>query len=348
MAKCRNKNWQMGKINKWQADYFAIFNTIMKMGKNADMFGGDAWVIDRFVKWQNNTNNKYDDMTMPCVSTMSDDTTETKITPATTQNVSDAKLNTTKITCDVPTTAQLAVPTSNIETYKMLFDKKSYRGGMQFDSAEKKAKLIEVKDTYIAVEIGSNKLVFNTGRKYSAGQSSVNLSEYCICDVDYITTQNIGGPFAYPGFIFEGITYQIDGLLYHDMYHYIKFGGNDLSIIPSEAIKLADEIEKQVKCLPEISFSKCDNIECKPEFIKITHGMNTITTYISDHYDEYIGGVHTESRKDDYVKSDTIIGNFEGKPHLFLRIGRQTYKIKELNKFAAANILYTRGYFTST
>lgn len=337
MSKCGDKTGQMSKINAWQADYFAIFNTIMKMGKNADMFGGNEWVIDRYVKWQNGTNDEYDDMIMPpWVSWMSD--TESK--PV--QDISDHKNHTAKIICDAP-----IVPlTSNIETYKILFDK-NY-DGVEFDSAEKKAKLVAARDTYIAVKIGPNDLVFNAGRKYLIEQSQTDLSKYCICDVEYITTQNIDGPFAYPGFIFEGVTYQIDGLKYHNMYHYIKFGGNDLSMLPSEAIKLADEVEKKVECLPEIAFSKCDDTVCKPEFIKITHGMNVITTYIScqpcsDQRGEPIGGVYTESRKNDYVKSDTIIGNFEGKPHLFLRIGRQTYKITEIDKFSAANILFAQN-----
>lgn len=344
MARCSKQTYKLSTVNKWKADYFAIFNAIMTVGKKDIAHVAGYLIMEKYRNCECSVDD-YDDCTVPIEtkSTIADvqkpdtqlDTAINVQKPYAFEIDSTNTITNTQYDDGKQVNAELVELQDN---YRKLFSRVS--SDYMFDEADKIARLVEVHGTYIAVKIDKNQLVFNVGRKYLYTQSPTDLSKFVIDDVKYITIKGDNRSFAYPGFLYNGIKYSISGLYYENMYAYITIGDNDLSMIHQDLVKLAYTIEDKVNKLPEIEFFKDAEIKINNHTIKITDGMNSITTY--DELDEYNNLIPDKSN---YVKSKTVIGNFNGEPHLFLKIGKQTHKITKINKYEATGYLYKSGYF---
>lgn len=151
----------LDEISEWQAHYISIFNVITNMGKDAETIGTENQpheiFMNKITKKPTTTENKTDMIDIDKVDAAKVDDVSSNT------GVSDAKVDAAKIT----TPSEV-----NFENYKLLLSKNSNNW---FEPAQKEAKLKSINETYIAVEIDSNVLVFNTGRKYFCQKNNQQL-----------------------------------------------------------------------------------------------------------------------------------------------------------------------------
>lgn len=217
------------------------------------------------------------------------------------------------------------------ETYKKLF---SCRDAGVFDGRTTKnvAKILSVKDFDMVVRLDNEHIVtLHTNVRHSGPQSQKDIASDVIDCVKSITLSGDKSNFAHIGFKFCDILYAIEGIAYKNMYSYIIQKGNDLSMIPENLVKSAIDIEKEVANLPELDFCK-EAIVSISDKITIKHGENTVYTYVANHPTLYLRAYNQ------YIKSRPLVGKFNGKLHLFLKIGIRRYKIMEISDVYAAEL----------
>lgn len=216
------------------------------------------------------------------------------------------------------------------ETYEKLFRRGD--AGLFTSEPVKKAKILSVKDLDTVVKLdGENTATLRTNVKYSGTQSQKDIASDVIDCVKSIPLCGDLRNFAYTGFRFGDTLYQIENVGYKNMYSYIIQKGNDLSMIPKDLVKSAIDIKNEVANLPEIDFCKDATVSIDDK-ITIRHGENTIRTYIADDPTLFARTYYQ------YVKSRPVVGKFNGKMHLFLKIGIRRYKIMEISDVYAAEL----------
>ena len=338
MARCGEQIYKLSNVNRWKADYFAIFNAIMVSEKKDIAYVAGYLIMDKYKNCECSVDD-YDDCAVPIEQKSDPITSDTVEQDVATVEQDVATVESDPITSESnthqPDAATVKSDLPQHDNYKKLFE---HKDASLFSPENKLAYLKQAHDTNIVVTIGCNILVFDVGRRYVCQQSRTDLSKFVIDNVEYVTIRGDDNNYAYPGFIYEGLYHRISGLFYKTMYDYITFGCNDLSMFDPNLVKLANIIKDKTNQIPEIKFVEGAKIEISDNLIKITDGINVILTYDSLN-DSYI------DKKSDCIRSETIIGNFNRKPHLFLKIGKRIYKITEINRFKAARYLYITGYF---
>lgn len=229
---------------------------------------------------------------------------------------------------------------SKAEQFRALVARESE---IKFVEADERVEVAELNKKCIVVKYGPNKMVFKTNANFAELGISSNLEQYAINDKVNLRPVYSGyGFFAYIGFEYDGVLYQLDGQRYDTAYEYICSHEFDPKYVPESLATAAKQLKDEIDNLPEIDFCKKATVEITNERdIVIHYGPNTIHAYLDD-WDLMQIGFRQENFK--YIKSQPIVGKYDGDHYLFLKIGKFTFKIDEIPRTALAEV-YVHSHY---
>ncbi len=346
VAKRDKKLYSLGEISEWQAQYVTICRAILLAA------GGDNRINGTVHEKSNQLIELYEQFSKETAAVFKSNNAETTLTETKATNYVDiekhtnstaANLTETKTTDSTETKTTDSTETkttdstktkttdstkTDIENYKKLI---SERGCGLFEEATHTAIIQKVQGEYILVNLGiQNTLVFRAdfseqfvGQLEKAYPCDENLSNYVVDDVKIVAVNGDDNCFSYVGFKYNNILYKILACKHKTMLSCMMYLTRD-GKLSKDLLELSCKIFCDIGNLPEIKYCEDASIAFNENFevIKILHGPNEMFIYHEG---------DTAS-----IKYQKITGKYNGKPHLFIKIGRQTYKIKELNYYDAA------------
>ena len=293
----------VGEISLWQARYITICRAILQTKDNRSI-GTIKEKSEQLVK-------SYKQLCEQTVAII-----ESKISePLSIETEPDAKI-------------ESDLMNAYIESYKKLIaGREEFLETEMVDRSSSLAIIKKAKDGYITVELNADcTLVLHTDfipsmmkKLEKVYPCKENLSDYAIDDVKIVPVNDDDNYFAYPGFKYNNVLYKISDGRYKTMYS----GVTSISLagkIPKDLLASVSKLHDDIANLLEFEFCEDAVAKCDGNIIKISHGSNQIR-------------IDTDINPDiSLVKFRQIVGKYKDKPYLFLNIGKQRYKIRELNE----------------
>lgn len=301
------------EINLWQSYYVTIYNMIVAMGNEANEYCTIDELNCKCHKWLKHA--KINDCNVclpgyPCdfFPKGTPNNTETKVTEAKSDTENYKKLIT--------------------DDYTDLFEKATAR-----------ARIKKAKDGCIIVQINDDTLTLRTDFSgdlpestefaNSDGTDIVHLSDFALDEVKIIPISRSNYSFAYAGFWYNDVLYEIPSYKYQNMLEcimrhedYMKNLSKDLA----DLIDLVNRTRQDIANLPEVEYCQNATFTKEGPVTKILHGPNIMHINIMF------------SIKDE-LKFQELVGRCDGKTYRFVKVGKRTYRTEELNEYETVEIM---------
>lgn len=322
----------LGVISEWQAHYIVISDMIKNMESYAKDFNRICDVYGRCCSWLYDYGCLHYCGTSQCYCLCGSDPycyddNAPELDLSHNKKVVEEKMIAEEQIAEKVVEEKMIAEKADIENYKQLLAEKC--DPTMFETTSNVATIKKSKGGYIAVELDLTcELVLHVDfDEYTIKKldnefpCDENLSDYVVDDVECVLINGGDKCFAHVGFKYNDVLYKIQSWEHKTMLS-CSARLQKTKKISEELIGTVDKIRRDIANLPEIEHCSDAIIDKGSYLTKISHGPNLLY-------------VNLNNKHGNSVKFQELIGKCDGKTYQFVKIGKQTYKIKELDEYQA-------------